>query len=154
MKRSFSQSSTRASKKPRKAYARAYSRAVPRPMRIANAVHTFHRQTAPVANAIYDAATDYHVGLGVSLSGLPNYDEFTKLFDQYRITKWDVFFSFDRNGSGVATLAPSGAIPYLTVVRDFDDANVLTTLAAYASTTRATLRGWTSLSSSSARCRT
>ena len=53
----------------------------------------------PVANIIENASSDYHVGLGVSLSGLPNYDEFTKLFDQYRITRWEIFFSFDRNSS-------------------------------------------------------
>lgn len=132
MKRSYTQSSTRASKKPRKSFSRSYRRAVPRPLRIANAVHTFHRQTAPVANIIENAATDYHVGLGVSLSGLPNYDEFTKLFDQYRITLWEIFFSFDRSGSEAGDAGTQRGLPYLTVVRDFDDANVLTTLAAYA----------------------
>jgi len=130
MKRTFTQSGTRATKKARKAYPRAY-RAVPRPLRIANAVHTFHRQTAPVANAIMDAATDYHVGLGVSLSGLPSYDEFTKLFDQYRITRWEIFFSFDRESAEAGDAGTQRGLPYLTVVRDFDDANVLTSLAAY-----------------------
>lgn len=132
MKRTFTQGSTRDTKRYRRSNYKAVARAVPRPLRIANAVHTFHRQTAPVSNAIYDAATDYHVGLGVSLSGLPSYDEFTKLFDQYRITKWDIFFSFDRSGSECGDAGTQRGLPYLTVVRDFDDANVLTSLAAYA----------------------
>ena len=131
MKRTFTQGSTRDTKRYRRSNYKAVARAVPRPLRIANAVHTFHRETVPVANIIENASSDYHVGLGVSLSGLPNYDEFTKLFDQYRITRWEIFFSFDRNGSECGDSGTQRGLPYLTVVRDFDDANVLTTLAAY-----------------------
>ena len=62
----------------------------------------------PVANIIENASSDYHVGLGVSLSGLPNYDEFTKLFDQYRITRWEIFFPSTATAPSAATRGPRG----------------------------------------------
>lgn len=90
-------------------------------------IHHFKRRTVGLISA-RDGVN--HYGTAFTLASLPNYQEFTNLFDSYRINGVSVLILFDHNSSDVG---PSGTniIPNLTHVIDYDDANVLTAESQY-----------------------
>ena len=67
---------------------------------------------------------NYVAGLFINTSGLPDYGEFTALYDQYRIDKIHMRFGFTNNQSGVNTAATE--LPVIKIVKDTDDVNTIT----------------------------
>ena len=70
------------------------------------------------------------------LVDLPNYTEFSALFDMYRINYVDVMFIYDHNSGEVATAAGTAAnanmgLPNIYLARDYDDADALSTIDDY-----------------------
>jgi len=101
---------------------------VPRP--VAAQVHKFKR----TYQANYQVADSFiHRGTAFALNLLPNYTEFTALFDAYRIMRIDGLFIYDANSAGVSSqvgYSPS-YLPNLLLVNDFDDGNALTAVTDY-----------------------
>lgn len=134
MKRSYTVSKSRASKRQRRA---AYTVAVTRPLRKGMAdggpISTFHRYTSPASVAIMDSTAAIHGAAAITLNGLPGYTDFTSLYDQYRITAWTMYFAFDRNQAAISNTAGlfDQGLPLITIVKDFDDATALTTEDQY-----------------------
>lgn len=75
---------------------------------------------------ILDTAAGYHKADVIKLNQCPNYAEFTSLFDQYRITRVDIKFLFDKN-SATFTGASAQFIPNIYTVFDPDDGTPLST---------------------------
>lgn len=69
---------------------------------------------------------------GFRLSQLPNYTEFTYLFDQYKINRIDMTFFPSWIGSDKSGLSTKDVVlPTLVTVNDYDDSNALTTRSDY-----------------------
>lgn len=88
------------------------------------------------AEMITNKLTWQHFGIDFQLAYLPNYHEFTDLFDKYKINYVDCQFIYDHNAGVVTTSAgtPANAnmgIPTLYFVRDYDDKTVLTSVDDY-----------------------
>ena len=134
MKRSYTVSKSRPSKRQRRA---AYTVSVARPMRKGMAdggpISTFHRFTAPASVAIMDSAAAIHGTAAITLNGLPGYTDFTSLYDQYRITAWTMYFAFDRSSAPITNSSGlfDQGLPLITIVKDYDDATALTTEEQY-----------------------
>jgi len=94
-------------------------------------VHTFQR-TYLATYAVLDTLTNR--AATIELNNLPNYAEFTNLFDAYRITKVVARFIYDQN-SAQATPAVGGTqnvfMPSLVTVNDYDDATPLAAITDY-----------------------
>jgi hypothetical protein len=95
-------------------------------------VHSFTR-TYPYVVQVLDTLT--HYALPAQLNNLPNYTEFTTLFDDYRINLVEYMFVFDENSASVASAntpsQQSNFIPNLLTVHDYDDAALLTAVTDY-----------------------
>lgn len=108
---------------------------VPRPVRVSEQVHTFIRTASlqfPVYNntlGIVNYANEPTSGV-FKLSDLPNYTDFTNLFDQYRITNVAMRFMCAFNEATLST-GPTATIPNLISVLDHDDATPLTLRSGY-----------------------
>jgi len=74
-----------------------------------------------------------HRASAFTLSALPNYTEFTALFDSYRITRIDGNFVFDANSGNVLATATHllSFLPNLLLVNDYDDAVALGAVTDY-----------------------
>lgn len=85
--------------------------------------HSFKRfvQIGAIGNLLNSAETMF--AYTFSLDQLPNYTEFTSLYDQYMITKVVVKFYHIRDPSQVTNLAPGGAVSggVLLTAIDHDD---------------------------------
>lgn len=72
------------------------------------------------------------VGDDFRLDQLPNYTEFTALFDQYKIVRVKTRFSYDRTEAAVnSSLTTITPMPNLVIVNDFDDGQFMTDEQAY-----------------------
>jgi len=60
-------------------------------------------------------------GVALYTLALPNYAEFTALYDQYRIDYIEAEFMFSNNYSSVGT--PGTTLPVFIVAKDYDDSN-------------------------------
>lgn len=89
-----------------------------RPARLTK-VHQFKR-TIVATTTIYD--TVVHQAAAYTLGGLPNFTDFTSLFDAYRITGIKEKFIFDRTDSTAGTAGLNTLMPIMTSVVDYDDA--------------------------------
>lgn len=142
MKRAAAAAPARQPKRTRGAVA-----AVPRAMKRAGRwsdrdIHTFHRSLFLHHN-ITDVALQNN-GTAFVLSAMPNYTEFTALFDVFRIRKVRVTFICDRNTAPVGTGAVNNTlVPNLWVTTDYDDATPYVTEADWDQVEGAT---WTQLS--------
>lgn len=81
--------------------------------------YTFLRQN--YVGPLGQAAADQGFGVAFHLSDLPNYTEFTALFDAYRIIEVEMFWELTKNGGS--------NWPTLVVWPDYDDASAPSTLA-------------------------
>lgn len=84
------------------------------------------RQSLVVTNDI----NPINYAMSWTLNSLPNYTEFTNLFDQYRINYIEVKFIYDHNVGEVASSAGIAAnanmgLPNVYLARDYDDASAL-----------------------------
>lgn len=70
-------------------------------------------------------------GYAAKLSDLPNYTEFTALFDMYKIHLVKTTVIFDKNSASVSTASATNFIPNLIWVIDRDDATALGSLTEY-----------------------
>lgn len=61
-------------------------------------------------------------GAAPTMLTLPNYTEFTALYDQYRINWVDCEFMFSNNMSNVTS--PGTTLPVMYLAKDYDDSNV------------------------------
>lgn len=93
-----------------------------------NVVHNFKR-TLVASTLIYD--TIVHQAAMYTLNGLPNFTDFTSLFDQYRITGIKEKFIFDRTEATVGTAGTNTIMPIMTHVIDIDDAAPFASEASY-----------------------
>lgn len=89
-------------------------------------LHYFKR-TVSEKIPVYDWTVPQNYGHAFKLSELPNYSEFTLLFDQYKIVGVQTKFIFDANCAQVPTTANAlgPSLPNLITVNDYDDATPL-----------------------------
>lgn len=113
---------------------RGYSNRFIRRKIIGTGIHGFTR-TTDVTIPIIDNATPLqnYAGDGVNatykLSNLPNYTEFTALFDSYKIDKIKQTFIYSHNMSYQGQTY--NGLPLIGIVRDEDDVTSLSTVADY-----------------------
>jgi hypothetical protein len=91
-------------------------------------VHAF---TRVMHHTLAINATDRHVAETFMLTSLPDYTEFTALFDQYRIKKVEVTFIFDRASADANASVGGSFFPNLITVQDHDDNTPLTNIQDY-----------------------
>ena len=92
----------------------------------ADKIHSFQRALM-IHHNITDAPLQNN-GAAFTLNSLPNYTEFTGLFDVYRIRKVVVTFICDRATASVGAAAVANTLtPNLWVCTDYDDATPLAT---------------------------
>lgn len=104
---------------------------------IGNKIYRFHRTTdggqitSINSRFIQQVNVPTYNGVYFKLSDLPNYAEFTALFDQYRITRISISFlpMSNCNILSAITSSDTGNPGIFGTVLDFDDANAPTTLA-------------------------
>lgn len=75
---------------------------------------------------IYPTALGVKRTLSFGLSDLPNYTEFTNLFDQYKINAIKLTFIPRFTGADINPLGTALAVPRIWSVIDYDDASTLT----------------------------
>lgn len=63
----------------------------------------------------------YFGGVKTATIAMPNYAEFTSMYDQYRIDWVEVRFMFSNNSSSVNS--PATVLPAFYIAKDYDDAN-------------------------------
>lgn len=66
-------------------------------------------------------------GPSVNVVQMPNYTDFTNLFEQYRLGSVEVMLFFNRNAESAATT--SSTLPLIAFVNDFTDSTQLTSIA-------------------------
>lgn len=98
-------------------------------------VHLFKRTTLTTITQVSNATGLYHyIGDGFNqfkLSNIPNYTDFTNLFDQYKIVGIKQKFIYSSNSFNQATATYNNQMPMLLHVLDFDDGTALTTVNEY-----------------------
>lgn len=100
-----------------------------------HSVHGFTRKAVQTL-AVTNETTLVNYANMFALNQLPNYAEFTALFDMFRIKKIEITWIYDHNSGDVSTAAGVAAnanmgLPNLYVVTDYDDATVLSAAADY-----------------------
>jgi len=116
-------------KRPRAKKTKRFMRSVIRRGPSSKGIHSFTRksmQALPVTNAVGLV----HYANMFTLQQLPNYAEFTALFDMYRIKKIEITWLYDHNSGEVSTSAGVAAnasmgLPNIYIVSDYDDASAL-----------------------------
>lgn len=98
-------------------------------------VHKFKRIQEYTVNVtdvptIANYANDGYNGK-FKLGALANFNEFTSLFDQYRITGVKVNFIFSASSSNAGSTYQSTQLPLIWIVEDYDDGSVLTSVLDY-----------------------
>lgn len=98
------------------------------PMRISRGVRTssLHRFTRSFVGSVItgnDVSYATNAALTMTLSGLPNYAEFTALYDQYRITGVKIRWILRRDPTQATTAANKDVYPKLAIARDHTDSN-------------------------------
>jgi len=89
--------------------------------RVKKGVYLFTR-TRIVNQTVFDKAWD-PIATAQSLTDVPNYTEFTALYDQYKICGIKYTFMFNKNTATLGTTAQD--IPFLYTVYDNNDSNGL-----------------------------
>lgn len=95
-------------------------------------IHNFKRtyqQVHPITLKAIPAPTHYTIAW--TLGSLPNSSEFTTLFDQYRICGVKTKIIFNANSANFGSATNTYYIPNMLMVKDYDDATALTTMAQY-----------------------
>lgn len=93
-------------------------------------VHYYKRSYMTSFNT-YNWALMNNQGWDFFLSQLPNYTEFTNLYDQYKISRIKVKFIYSANSQDVTTAANITALPNLLTVVDNNDSTALTSAGDY-----------------------
>lgn len=93
-------------------------------------MHYFKRSYFTAFNT-YDWPVIHNQGWDFFLSQLPNYTEFTNLYDQYKISRIKVKFIYTANSQNVTTAAAITALPNLLTVIDNNDSAALSTSGDY-----------------------
>lgn len=98
-------------------------------------VHKFTRKMVQ-SLAITNSLNPQNYAMGWTLNAVPNYGEFTALFDQYRITRIEVTWIYDHNSGDISTAAGVASnanmgLPNLYAVADYDDNTALSGLTDY-----------------------
>lgn len=96
-------------------------------------IHSFKRTFCAYVSAIGQnvAGLDLFPTWAFKLNDLPNYQEFTNLFDEYRIDRVDLKFVFGANAMQLQTVPANtvaGLVPIVTAI-DYDDANPCTAMS-------------------------
>lgn len=99
-----------------------------RPTGIHNFKRTFQQVYAIEALAVPALV---HHAISWTLASLPNYTEFTALFDAYRITGVKTTVTFNSNFASVGAANLTHYIPNILMVQDNDDATALTAVTQY-----------------------
>lgn len=102
---------------------------------LSSRTHIFNRKFYH-AEMVTNALAWQHWAMDFQLSYLPNFGEFTDLFDKYKINYVDVQFIYDHNAAEINSSAGTNSnanmgIPTLYFVRDYDDRAVLTSVDNY-----------------------
>lgn len=92
------------------------------------ALKTHHFKRTFVASAITGATSDVLGAYAFSFNTLPNYTEYTALFDQYRVNKIVVKFVPDHDTSDVNNTASS--LSQFHTILDFNDSSAPASLAS------------------------
>jgi len=96
---------------------------VPRNIQADMKVYTFSRLKT-IREGVYDISTNY--AYSFQLSDLPNYTEFTNLFDQFKITSITAKFIYSQSQASTVVPASTPAYsPMLYQVIDYNDATAL-----------------------------
>lgn len=96
-------------------------------------IHSFKRTTEVATYTITDNSTVNNYALNFRLNLLPNYTEFTSLFDAFRICGVKIWFLYTSNSSDT-TGAITGARAWdfwIHSIIDHDDSTALSTVADY-----------------------
>lgn len=93
-------------------------------------VHYYKRSYITAFNT-YDWPAMMTYGWDFFLSQLPNYTEFTNLYDQYKISRIKCKFSYTANSQNVTTSAAITALPMFLSCIDLNDSTALTTNADF-----------------------
>lgn len=93
----------------------------------------YFKRTFTAEQDVYDyTGVTHFVGNGVSgnyrLAQLPNYTEFTNLFDQYKIAGVQQKFVYSANSQDPSS---TSALPMLGFIHDYDDGTALSSLNDY-----------------------
>lgn len=89
-------------------------------------IHLFKRtvlQTVAITNAGFVGAQTLFGTLGIEhqLDSLPNYSDFTNMYDSYKICGIKKKFVFNRNNADVQLTTAGAELPMLLTVNDFND---------------------------------
>lgn len=99
-----------------------------KPLRqIAMGVHQFKRTWSENVSV---TGVWIHGAIDISLDKLPNWGEFTNLFDEYKICAIKTKFIYSHNSSDAKNLG-TASLPIMYLVRDYDDATPLTNYNDY-----------------------
>lgn len=91
---------------------------------------TFNEIDVSASNALHFANSGFSSPDHFSLDKLPNYTEFTALYDMYRIDKVKLTFMYSMN-SAAYSASNVACLPVLVYVNDYDDGTPLSTGADY-----------------------
>lgn len=131
----------RYARKTRKTYRkrRQFRKKFFRKRKTANGVHYFKRTMVSSFNT-YDWPDVQHYVGNYTLAQLPNYAEFTSLFDEYKISRIKVKFIFSSNSQDVNTTAAVHALPNMITVVDHNDETALSSVSEYLEYPQAKIR--------------
>lgn len=93
-------------------------------------IHKFARTMDMETVAVYDAVLPTHKAYKWRMNDLPNYTEFTNLFDEYRITGVKLKFLYTGSNSNSGTVLTQWS-PFVYTVIDNDDAAPLAAVTDY-----------------------
>ena len=131
----YSQPSRKRGRDQRAPRRKKFMRHVLRKLPASMSVHSFTRKSTQ-ALAVTNAVGIVNYANMYTLAQLPNYSEFTALFDMYRINKIEITWIYDHNSGDVATSAGVAAnanmgVPNIVIVTDYDDASALSVINDY-----------------------